>query len=291
MMKILQIRYRLYRKLINHVKNILLFLINVRYRYLRRVRFRFLRLLFFFVWRLWVGEVVGFDKIKMNEAAVVVSNHLSYFDFWILSSILRKQTVFVAVRDLTCRAHVGWTLKLNTMIYVDREKPGFKFFKEIIWYLKEQKRLVVMYPEGTRSRTGKMLMPKLGFVKLAIKAGVPIIPVAMRGTYEILPPNKHLPKLKKCDVFIGDKIYITPENEKFSDIFFKEGACHPHYKQLDDSKLYKIAFRIMNEIRKMAGQEWDESVDMIDLDESKNKFDASKKNQTETLPNEQCGVF
>lgn len=258
----LKIRYRFFRKVANHIRNVLIFLVSVRYRYFRRLRFRYLRFFVFFIWHLWVGKVVGFDKIKMDEPAIIVSNHLSYFDFWILSAILREQTVFVAVKDLTRRTHVGWTLRFNTIIYIDREKPGFVFFKQVIWHLKVRKRLVVMYPEGTRSRTGKMLAPKLGFVKLAVRAGVPIIPIAMRGTYEILPPHKHVPKLKKCDVFIGDRIYITPENPEFRDIFFDSDGLR-HYKQLEEDKLYRIAFRIMDGIRKIASQEWDDSVTPI----------------------------
>ena len=256
----LEVRYRFLRKIIFHFSKMIAFFILLRYRLLRRLRFRYLRLFIFFIWQFWLRDVYGFEKIPIKEPAIIVSNHLSYFDFWILSAILKKQTVFVAVKNLAIRSHVGWTMNLNTIIFIDREKPGLTFFKKILWYLSEQKRLVVIYPEGTRSRTGKMLTPKPGFVKLAIKAGVPIIPIAMRGTYEILPPQKHIPKLKRCDVYVGDKIYISPQNPEFHDIFFKNHDSGHRFRDLGDLELQEIAFRIMDKIRIIANEEWDESV-------------------------------
>lgn len=212
------------------------------------------------MWRLWLRNVYGLDKIPMNEPAIIASNHLSYFDFFVLASMLKKQTVFIAVKSLDKRSFVGWFMKLDIIIYVDREKPGYKFFKELIWHLKHQRRLVVIYPEGTRSRTGKMLTPKPGFVRLAVQTGVPIIPVAMKGTYEILPPRGHIPRLRKCDIYVGDKIYISPQNPEFHDVFFRKTGRQRRYEDLDDEELQEIAFRIMDKIRIMAGEEWDDTV-------------------------------
>ena len=255
-----KVRYRLARKLVSRYRNLSLHFIALRYRLMRRIRFRSLRLLVFFMWRLWLGKVYGFDKIPMDEPAIVVSNHLSYFDFFILASVLKKQTVFIAVKSLDQRSFVGWFMKLDIIIYVDRDRPGYRFFKELMWHLKTQRRLAVIYPEGTRSRTGKMLTPKPGFVKLAIQAGVPVMPVAMKGTYEILPPHKRIPRLKKCDIYVGDRIYISPQNPEFHDIFFRKSGRQRRYKDLEDDELQEIAFRIMEKVRRMAGEDWDESV-------------------------------
>ena len=256
----LKIYVRLVRRIFYRYRQITSYLVAVRYRLVRRLRFRYLRLLIFFMWQLWLKEIRGMENIPRDEPAIIVSNHLSYFDFWILSALLRKQTVFIAVKNLDKRSVVGWTMKLNTIIYVDREKPGHIFFKKVMNQLLEQRRLVVVYPEGTRSRTGKMLTPKPGFVKLALKAGVPIIPVAMRGTYEILPPHKKIPKLKKCEVFVGKKIYISPQHPEFRDIFFLKTKKNKRYEELGDAELQEIAFRIMDKIRHSANEEWDESV-------------------------------
>lgn len=252
----LKLRYRFIRRFTFRFHNLFIWFVTTRFRLLRRLRFRILRLLIFFIWRLWVAEVHGFQKIPMNEGAVIVSNHLSYFDFWILSAVLKHNTVFIAVKNLDKRGIVGWTMKLNTIVYVDRDKPGASFFKKIMWYLTDQARSVVIYPEGTRSRSGRMLVPKPGFVKLALKAGVSIIPVAMRGTYDVLPPEGHFPRFRKCDVYILDKTYISPSNPEFYDIFFgKKGDRR--FEDLNDDELQEIAFRIMDRVRMHAGQEWE----------------------------------
>ncbi|MCM8775028.1 MAG: 1-acyl-sn-glycerol-3-phosphate acyltransferase [Candidatus Omnitrophica bacterium] len=253
----LNLRYRFFRKLAHRYSRLISYLIQVRCRFVRKVRFRAIRLMVFFMWRLWLRRVYGMDNIPEREAAIVVSNHNSYYDFFVLASVLKRQTVFVAVKGLNQRTFVGWFMKLDTIIYVDRDNPGYSFLKEVIRQL-HQKKIVVVYPEGTRSRSGKMLVPKNGFVKLAIKVNVPIIPVAMRGTYDILPPHRHLPKFKKCDVQIGEKIYISPSTPLLRDIFFQKRGSKK-FTHLNDDQLSEIAFRIMNQVRLMSGQKWDDS--------------------------------
>ncbi len=240
-----------------HYRRITFYIASVWYRVLRKARFRILRLLVFFMWRLWVKKVEGFENIPHQEPAIIVCNHSSYYDFFVLASVLKKQTTFVAVKGLSQRKFVGWFMKLDTIIYVDREKPGYSFFKEVMRQLAGRK-LVVIYPEGTRSRSGNMLEPKIGFIKLALKTNVPVIPIAMKGTYEILPPEQSLPRLKKCEVHIGKRIYISPSTPLLRDVFFKQKGMR-QFRNLGDKECSEIAFRIMNEIRKVSGQAWDET--------------------------------
>jgi len=257
LLTLLAIRYRFLRRLFYRYHNLVTYLLSVRYRFLKKLRFRTIRLMVFFMWRLWVKEVSGFEHIPEREAAIIVSNHQSYYDFFVLASVLKKQTVFVAMKSLNQRSFVGWFMKLDTIIYVDREKPGYEFFKELMRQLNHRK-LVVLYPEGMRSRSGKMLEPKTGFIKIAIKTNSPIIPIATKGTYEILPPHRRFPSLKKCEVHIGEKIYISPATPFLKDIFFRRKGRRK-FGQLNDDELSEIAFRIMDRIRKVSGQEWDES--------------------------------
>jgi 1-acyl-sn-glycerol-3-phosphate acyltransferase len=218
-----------------------------------------------YFFRLWIKKVHGFENIPKNKPAILVSNHLSYLDFLTLAAILRKNTVFTAIKDLDKRKFVGWFTKLDIIIYVDRDKPGYKFFKEMIRHLRLHKRLLVMYPEATRSRSGKMLAPKPGFVKLALKANVPIIPIAMKYTYEILPPHKNFPKLKRCEISIDKPIEITRENPELVHIF------QPNEHAINQKHIECIAFHVMEKIRKMSGQAWDESVAVPELLKSENR--------------------
>lgn len=257
----LRLWYRFIRRVVNHYRQMVFYLMSIRWRFMRQVRFRTLRLLVFFMWRLWLRRVDGFENIPTREPAIIVSNHLSYYDFFVLASVLKKQTVFVAAKGLNQRSFVGWFMKLDTILYVDRDKPGYGVFKQLMSHLKFRK-LIVLYPEATRSRSGKMLAPKSGFVKLAMKANVPVIPIAMKGTYDILPPHKRVPSLKKCDVIIGKKIYISPSTPLLRDIFFRRRGQR-RFDVLQESELSEIAFRVMNQVRLMADEAWDESAKLL----------------------------
>ena len=72
----------------------------------------------------------------------------------------------------------------------------------------------------------------------------------MNGTFEILPPNKHFPKFKRCKISFGPPISIS---DSYKDLLL-------HNKILNPKDLQEIAFRIMDEVRCMAKLEWDESV-------------------------------
>ncbi len=250
-------RYRIMRKLIKLYRDSMIYAVKVRYRFMRRLRFRIIRLATFFFFRLWIREMSGIDNVPFEGPALLVSNHLSYYDFLILGALFNRQIVFVAVQKIQQTFFIRWFTKLHVVIYVNRDRPGATFFRDLIRSLYAGK-IVVIYPEGSRSRTGKMMLPKPGFIKLAMKANIPIIPVAMKGTYEILPSHRHIPKLTKCSVCFGKKIYISPENRDFRDIFF-EDTKDKKLGDLDKHQIQAIAIRLMDKIRHKADEDWDPS--------------------------------
>ena len=245
------------RKIISAYRTSSLYIIKVRYRLIKRIRFKATRLLVFLFFRLWIKEVSGFDNVPAQGPALLVSNHLSYYDFLILGCLFRQQIVFLAVKKISQTFFVRWFTKMHIVVYVDRDRPGSTFFREVLRHL-EAGKLVVIYPEGTRSRTGKMLKPKPGFVKLAMVANLPIIPIAMKGTYEILPPHKHIPRLTKCKVIVGKRMYVSPENPVFSDVFFQHRGDRK-FRNLTAEQMQEVAIRIMDKVRMLAEEDWDDS--------------------------------
>lgn len=241
-----RIWYRFIRKTVNLYNRYALYMLRTRYRLLRLWKYKTMRLAIFFFFRLWLKEIDGFKNIPLQGPALLVSNHLSYYDFLVLGAIFRSQIVFLAVEKINKTFLINFLTKLHIVIYLDRENPGISFFKEVMRQF-ESRKIVVIYPEGTRSRSGKMGRPKPGFVKLAMKANVPIVPIAMQGTYDILPPNKKIPKLRKCRIVAGEKIYIAPSNEMFKDVFFEKRGFRK-FSNLTKDQMQIIADRIMEKV-------------------------------------------
>ena len=242
----------------NYILSSLVYPIRVGLRFCRRMVLRTIRVVFVFIFRLWIKEVNGFENLPLNGPAILVSNHRSYFDFFIIGCLLKRYIVFIANNKIRETFFVGWFTKTNYVIYIEPDNPGIAFFRDIIRHL-ELGRFIIIYPEGTRSRSGKMLSPKDGFVKLAMKTKIPIIPVAIKGAYDILPPSKHLPRFKRCSVTIGHRINISPDEQLFKDIFIRSkdrGVSN----FLDREGINEIAFRIMDKIRILAEERWDEVV-------------------------------
>ncbi|MBF0569868.1 MAG: 1-acyl-sn-glycerol-3-phosphate acyltransferase [Candidatus Omnitrophica bacterium] len=231
-------------------------LVALRVRTFRRGQFRWVRGMVYFGFRLWLRRIRNPQKLPTQGPVIIVSNHTSYFDWAVLSAVYsNRYIVFLANQDLLRRKFVSWLMKLNILIYINPNKPGYSYFREVVGRLK-QGHIVVIYPEGTRSRTGRMLRPKIGFVKLAMQTGVPVIPLAMKGAYKVLPPHKNWPRLKRCELIVGDPIDISLNNPALSDIFYGK----KHLKEVTDHDLERVAIRIMDQIAKMAGQEWEDAL-------------------------------
>jgi len=187
--------------------------------------------------RLWIRKIHGLNNIPEKGGCIFVANHASYCDFLMVSAFMRtmrKRIYFLATKKLSYHPIMKYFMYYNEIIYIDRDEPGVGYFKRVVDVLKRGN-VVVFFPEGTRSITGKIQKPKSGFIKLAIVAKVPIIPVAFKGTFQILPKHSGVPKLKKADIFIGRPIQL----EKY------------YKKHLGREEIQGIADNIMDEIGSM----------------------------------------
>jgi 1-acyl-sn-glycerol-3-phosphate acyltransferase len=245
------------RRIANYYKARSLIFLEARIRAFNTFRIKYRRQIVEVLLRFWVGRVEGMQNIPIDSACIIVSNHSSYSDFLIIAAILNKKTVIVASEKLKTTKFMSWFLRLNKLIYVNPDKSTYRTTREIMAHLNQNKQILI-YPEGTRSRSGKMLIPKPGFVKMAMAANVPIVPVSMKGTYKILPPDKIWPRFRKCEVIVGKPFYINAENEEIKDLFLPSGlAGGTGNKSALDFQM--AAIRIMNKIRIKAEIYWDES--------------------------------
>jgi 1-acyl-sn-glycerol-3-phosphate acyltransferase len=155
----------------------------------RAVAGRLLRLCAVFVSRtfpLWRIRMEG-SWPKARGAYVVVANHQSFLDIFLLSGLPREMK-WLAKKSLFKIPWVGWAFFLVGDIAVDRADPASAagVLAKARRYL-ERGMNVMIFPEGTRSRDGQLLPFKAGAFKLALDAGVPVLPVAITGSAQGMP--------------------------------------------------------------------------------------------------------
>lgn len=198
---------------------------------------------------LWVRAVVGRNNLPKEGPVIAVANHTSHVDWIILASLLGRRAFFLAADEVRQDLWVKWLKRFNPSIYFDRGKPGIKCFRELLRRLRSRN-IAVIFPEGTRSRTGRRTPSRPGFVKLALKSGAPIIPIAIRGAHRILPPHSTLPRFRRCSVIIGCPIEVAPATWLSSGLAWELGKPQ-------DDVLKEMAERVMDVIGDMAGPCWD----------------------------------
>ncbi len=177
---------------------------------------------------IWIKEIEGIRNIPKDGRFVATPNHQSYFDDWIVPSIigvhLDKELHMYVNRDYFKNSLFRWYLKRHECIPVevhntkDKKEVNEKAFKKALYYLKK-KEPVCIYPEGHRSSDGELQEGKFGAARLAIAAEVPVLPVGIIGSGYVLGKGRVFPRIKKVIRFkIGKPIrlkrYYGKENNK-----------------------------------------------------------------------------
>jgi 1-acyl-sn-glycerol-3-phosphate acyltransferase len=150
--------------------------------------------------------VSGRESIP-DGPVVFVSNHVSFVDIWVLAGLLPGTVRFLAKRELLNVPIFGWAMRSAGHIPIDRKnrqaavdacgEAGMKI---------RQGTSAIVFGEGTRSRTGQLLPLKKGAFVLAIQAGVPVVPVYLEGTFQVLPKGTVFLQRRPIQMRIGEAI-------------------------------------------------------------------------------------
>lgn len=138
-----------------------------------------------------VGGVIvqghGLDHISPGRPCVIVANHASAADIPIIFGSLPFQFRVIAKASLFHIPILGWCMRLAGYISIDRESPtrAMRSLERAARQLRSGLPVLV-FPEGTRSRTGELLPFTKGAFLLAIQAGAPVVPLAIVGSHDIL---------------------------------------------------------------------------------------------------------
>lgn len=135
----------------------------------------------------WKITIEGWKQIDDRYPYIIVCNHLSNADIPLISN-LPWEMKWVAKKELFDVPLLGWMMKMAKDISVDRSSSTKRIgvFKQCSYYLKHNCS-VMFFPEGTRSRDGRMKKFSLGAFDLAIKKNIPILPLVIDGTQDCLP--------------------------------------------------------------------------------------------------------
>lgn len=168
----------------------------------------------------YIKEISGIENIPKKGPFIVAANHASYMDHLIISSIIipiRNQKVrYLAKKEHFQSPHQWLWHKWVGAIPLDRQKKDTYALDTAIEFLKKGE-IIGIYPEGTRTLDGKLQKGKTGVARLALEAKVPVLPIGLIGTFEILPKGNLIPKRKKAIVNIGkpmffEKYYKSKDN-------------------------------------------------------------------------------
>ena len=155
-------------------------------------------------------KVTGLDKIDTSKPHVYAVNHASAMDIPVLYVYLPIQFRIVFKKELLAYPVVGWQLRRSGQVCIDQQKPtnSIAAIRSAVKSLKAGMPLVI-YPEGGRTPDGEIKPFLPGAFFLAIKAQVDIVPVALVGTYELLPMDTYHIKCRPLEMRVGDPIPTT----------------------------------------------------------------------------------
>jgi 1-acyl-sn-glycerol-3-phosphate acyltransferase len=163
----------------------------------------------------WRPTVTGAENVPRTGGVLLASNHLSFADSIVIPSVSPRPVHFLAKSDyftgtgIKGAAQRAWFEGMG-MLPVDRDDPQAALGSlEVALEVLNKGEAFGIYPEGTRSRDGRLYRGRTGVAHLALTAGVPVVPVGLRGTAELQPVGSSLPRLAKVTVEFGQPIQVA----------------------------------------------------------------------------------
>ena len=159
-------------------------------------------------------KIIGLDKLDPNQQYVFASNHESVFDIPLTLAGIPWHVVPIAKKELKKIPFLSWAMLAAGHIFIDRSdrKKALQSIDKIKNSLKKNPRSILIFPEGTRTLDGKIKPFKKGGIILAINAGLPIVPIACCGTFDVLVKGSKKFNPKLIELRFGSPIYTSPDD-------------------------------------------------------------------------------
>ncbi|MGH7952201.1 MAG: lysophospholipid acyltransferase family protein [Limisphaerales bacterium] len=153
---------------------------------------------FYFRWRAFNAE-----RVPQNGAVILASNHASFLDPPLVGSGLHRAINYLARESLFRFPGIGALLRSWNAVPVDRDGGGARGLKIILDRLLGGAG-IILFPEGTRSRDGKLQPARSGIGLIVAKSDAPVVPVRVFGTFDAYGRNQKFPHPKKIAVKYGE---------------------------------------------------------------------------------------
>ncbi len=163
----------------------------------------------------WRPRVTGLKNVPPEGPVILASNHLSFVDSVVIPVVAPRPVVFLAKSDYFTGTGVkgavsrAWFEGLG-MLPVDRDdtRAAIASLDTALGVLAEGEAFGI-YPEGTRSRDGRLYRGRTGVAHLALTSGAPVVPVGLRGTQRLQPVGSRVPRIVRVDIAFGEPIHFA----------------------------------------------------------------------------------
>ncbi len=153
----------------------------------------------------WRVRVHGLEKFPDGGPLLLLVNHQSNLDPIVVGVVSPRPVNYLAKQSLFRFPPLGWFLRWNDCIPIQRESNAIGGIKETLKRLKRGE-VVLIFPEGSRSPDGTPLPVKQGFCTVARRTKTPLLPVALDGAWQAYPRQAKVPMPGNVQVVVGDPI-------------------------------------------------------------------------------------
>ncbi len=184
---------------------------------------------------IWPVTVEGAEHLPPTGPAILAANHISFLDSVVLIGVLPRRVTYVGKAEYLDSWKTRYLFPAVGMIPVDRSggeaaAGALSAAAEVL----QRGELFAIFPEGTRSRDGLLHRGRTGVARLAVSTGAPVVPVGIRGTDRIQPPDASLPRpFRRCEIRFGPCLAVDRRVEGTSD--------PATFRELTDEIMYEIA--------------------------------------------------
>jgi 1-acyl-sn-glycerol-3-phosphate acyltransferase len=178
-------------------------------------------------WLLWIlfrvlgrvllrVRVIGAEQIPKQGGLLVAANHASYLDIPLLGSNFPRRVAFLGRQDLFPILGFRWLCRWLGWIPIRHDRLSREGFHKASEMMKAGK-VVVIYPEGTRTVDGKLRPGKQGIGVLVAETGCRVLPVHIAGSFEALPPDAWMIRLHRVTITFGSPIDFMADTGRYRD--------------------------------------------------------------------------